>query len=626
MLFRSNGNGIPDDCDFDNVDCNSNGVIDGCDIFSGTSGDCNSNAVPDECEPDCNVNSHPDECDIAAGTSADCQLNGIPDECEDDCNTNGVADECDIIGGTSLDCNTDGIPDECELAGFIIEDTLENLNANNASISALVPTRFDFSDGATGTNIPDGGNDMYDGGNILNTDLATSIPYTNGVVVASNAQFGTGSQYFTAKYTGLFVMVAADMSIDTFQITGNNGADGGGIAEGGMLSTTRLGRSFTIYVKRVYNASDPSINHIIIVPGDGMGINHTFATNTDDDLDTLTGLAGTGELFYILVARQSGLRLDDADVLNIVDAFLLNIGRGGDCNTNGFPDDCDIAAGSSEDCDLDGVPDECDAAGGTSPDCNTNSIPDECDTPDCNGNSVPDSCDVVSGTSSDCNTNGIPDECDAPDCNTNGIPDSCDVTGGTSPDCNANGIPDACDLGTGVSFDCNFNNVPDECDTASGTSEDCQSNSVPDECELLGGNLDVDIAVDPPLFIANTVPPAVHTHSVAQAGVVGDVNVDVTLNHTYVADLAITVEHLGVTVLLFNHSCGSNDNFAGTVFDDEAAGTIQCSFGQVGTFRPAQPLSALDGLPVAGDWTLTVADTVGGDSGKIGRASCRERV
>ncbi len=50
-------------------DCNSNGVLDSCDIGSGTSPDCNGNGVPDEC-------------DIASGTSQDFNNDGIPDVCQ----------------------------------------------------------------------------------------------------------------------------------------------------------------------------------------------------------------------------------------------------------------------------------------------------------------------------------------------------------------------------------------------------------------------------------------------------------------------------------------------------------------------------------------------------------------
>ena len=36
---------------------------------------------------------------------------------------------------------------------------------------------------------------------------------------------------------------------------------------------------------------------------------------------------------------------------------------GNDCNANGIPDECDIAAGDSEDCNTNGIPDECDLCG-----------------------------------------------------------------------------------------------------------------------------------------------------------------------------------------------------------------------------------------------------------------------
>ncbi|MEK6676753.1 MAG: hypothetical protein AABZ47_14005 [Planctomycetota bacterium] len=50
-------------------DCNTNGVLDVCDIANGAS-------------PDCNLNQVPDECDLAQGTSLDCSGNGVPDECD----------------------------------------------------------------------------------------------------------------------------------------------------------------------------------------------------------------------------------------------------------------------------------------------------------------------------------------------------------------------------------------------------------------------------------------------------------------------------------------------------------------------------------------------------------------
>jgi len=85
-----------------------------------------------------------------------------------------------------------------------------------------------------------------------------------------------------------------------------------------------------------------------------------------------------------------------------------------DCNGNGVLDADDIAGGTSGDCNANGFPDECDTA---DLDCNGNGAPDDCDLAggsslDCNRNSVPDSCDIAMGTSHDCNTNGFADECE----------------------------------------------------------------------------------------------------------------------------------------------------------------------------------------------------------------------
>jgi len=84
------------------VDADGDGAGDICDLCPGFDDnlDCNSNGVPDGCEPDCNSNAVPDECDLTAGTSQDCNLNTIPDE-------------CDIAAGTSPDCDGDGLANDC---------------------------------------------------------------------------------------------------------------------------------------------------------------------------------------------------------------------------------------------------------------------------------------------------------------------------------------------------------------------------------------------------------------------------------------------------------------------------------------------------------------------------------
>ena len=205
-----------------------------------------------------------------------------------------------------------------------LDSAIENLNESASQIAALVPNRFDFSEGATGFQIIDGGNDMFDGGNILNTNLASQIEYTDGVATTSDDLFGTGSEYFTAKHDGLFVLTAENISIDSFSLSGDNGADGRGTADGTVLSTNVAG-GHTIYVKRVSGTSDPSINDIIIVPGDGTGISHTFATNTNDGANEITGLANIDKLYFLLVASENGGVVSDAEILAIAEEFLVSV-------------------------------------------------------------------------------------------------------------------------------------------------------------------------------------------------------------------------------------------------------------------------------------------------------------
>ena len=68
---------------------------------------------------------------------------------------------------------------------------------------------------------------------------------------------------------------------------------------------------------------------------------------------------------------------------------------------------------------------------------------------DCDGNGVPDACDIAAGAS-DCDGNGVPDACEirdglAADCNQDGVPDACDIAAGANADADGNGVPDECE-------------------------------------------------------------------------------------------------------------------------------------------------------------------------------------
>lgn len=103
-LFRNitdcDSNGVLDQCQIDAgtaTDCNGNGLLDGCDFAAGTSQDVNANGLPDECETDCNGNGVPDAWELSQGDVPDVNSNGLPDGCEIDCDLDGVPDATQFV-------------------------------------------------------------------------------------------------------------------------------------------------------------------------------------------------------------------------------------------------------------------------------------------------------------------------------------------------------------------------------------------------------------------------------------------------------------------------------------------------------------------------------------------------
>ena len=92
-----------------------------------------------------------------------------------------------------------------------------------------------------------------------------------------------------------------------------------------------------------------------------------------------------------------------------------------------------------------------------------------------------------------------------------------------------------------------------------------------------------------------------------------DVNIRVEIQHPLDADLDISVSHAGKTVSLSTDNGGSGANYTGTTFDDQGANgsIVGQSAPFTGTNEPVQPLSAFDGLPAEGVWTIRVSDDTG---------------
>jgi hypothetical protein len=204
---------------------------------------------------------------------------------------------------------------------------LDNLNADFTSVTDLIPNKYIFAYDGDNNNIDDGGNDMYDDGNFLNTNLSSKIPYSDNVVTNGSAFFGAGTNYFTSHLDGLFVMVADLNAITNFSISGGNGADGGGNVDGDVLTSTVNGIAYTGFLKRVYNAGDPSINQLMIIENDD-NASHSFSTDSDNTQQVLSGIAGVTRVYYLLYAGDNGAYIDNTAAQAIMEQFVKVIGGG----------------------------------------------------------------------------------------------------------------------------------------------------------------------------------------------------------------------------------------------------------------------------------------------------------
>lgn len=108
-------------------------------------------------------------------------------------------------------------------------------------------------------------------------------------------------------------------------------------------------------------------------------------------------------------------------------------------------------------------------------------------------------------------------------------------------------------------------------------------------------------------------------------GVVSYVTVSLYGTHTYPDDVTITLKHPDATeVVLFSYFDDSITDFGESeterltfVWDAAATPIYLAAQDEFGPFRPEGNLGVMAGRPIAGTWTLTVADTAGGDEGEL---------
>ncbi len=503
-------------------DCNSNGIIDSCDIADGFA-DCDGDGVLDACE-------------IAAQPSLDCNGNGALDSCElaggaADCNSNGLPDSCDITSGTSSDLDGNSVPDDCSTE-FIVGGTgyatiQAAIDAAPGGATVLVGVKYHNSPilitGKSVTMRP-----IYGAlsTTLSGTDLSSSIMVVSGAAASHTVIEGfiftegvVGTTTAGTQLGGALFLHDCAATVRDCRFAFNSAIDGGAIgcasfsgvieacefsgnsasARGGAI-LLGYGGNWVLrnnaFLENMSGSQGGALT-VIVQGANGGGLIEScnFAYNGSAFGNALAYRAVSGTNLRVtdcVVEHNSGpadaafaRTLDSADfAFEMQDSrFCLNgtanvfgpiVDLGGnlfsqDCNGNGECDADEISAGSALDCNSNGFPDDCDLSSGFSSDCNDNTIPD--------------SCDIAAGTSTDVDGNGIPDDC-KPDCDNDGLPDAWELLQGLDSDCDGNSMIDRCEIAKAPALDCNGNMQLDSCEALANPSLDCDGNGAIDYCEI----------------------------------------------------------------------------------------------------------------------------------------------
>ncbi|MEM6993402.1 MAG: hypothetical protein AAF721_23010 [Myxococcota bacterium] len=131
-------------------------------------------------------------------------------------------------------------------------------------------------------------------------------------------------------------------------------------------------------------------------------------------------------------------------------------------------------------------------------------------------------------------------------------------------------------------------------------------------CSVSGAAIDSAITTE--------MAPLVDTITIAEDFFVTDVNVPVTITHTYAADVVIDLlgPAMGADASLTDGTlCLGPDDFD-CVFDDEMGVAPACGVPAFdGPISPVTALSSLIGVGSMGDWSVSIWDDTGGDEGTL---------
>ena len=239
---------------------------------------------------------------------------------------------------------------------------LSRMNSCYRAVAALIPNKVYFGDGNGDLGLPnyigDGCSDMYDDGNMYNTNLtqlyadikqnngdyALNIPYTHtqdsasynvcnytnppidGTINSGDNYFGAGSTYFTNMYPGMFIMAATGVNVKEFSITGDLGSDGQA-TNAVYVDLFQNHDGWKVFIKTNDDndgTNDPSVNHIILVNGVTSGATQLYDNTGAYDDHCIKGLTvSNSTIITAIVSTQSGTpALTEEQAVRIANTIL----------------------------------------------------------------------------------------------------------------------------------------------------------------------------------------------------------------------------------------------------------------------------------------------------------------
>lgn len=130
---------------------------------------------------------------------------------------------------------------------------------NTFTVTSGIPVPADPGPNWPSNYIDDGGNDEYDSGNYISTNLDNQFSYNSGNVVSGSSAFG-GGDYVVTYQNSIFGVFAVNAAISSISTSGGSGFDGSGQADTGSLYGAASGVSIGDFVFTNSTMTSPDNN------------------------------------------------------------------------------------------------------------------------------------------------------------------------------------------------------------------------------------------------------------------------------------------------------------------------------------------------------------------------------